>query len=299
MRTDEQRKKLAAGRIRELRESLGLNKIEFAHFIGLPNGQSQVSRWEDGIGAPSAKNAALIAAKGNGDPSYYQGVASARQPQPDSPNARTIHVVGELEAGVWRESDEWDDDRRYNFSIPEWVGMPTYDMQAFIVRGASMDKVHPDGSVVFVANIFTNRIIPKDGDIVLVRRHRDSDGMTEASLKQLAISRDGTRWLWPRSSDPEFQAPLPLVGGNGERIEITGVVQSAFNKLSSFRVDASVEGKSREDIIIERHASGESGAQIARDFGISRERVRQIIDEYGGQSRTDQRKSRRAFLSRR
>lgn len=295
MDRDEQ-KRLAAARVRDLRLELGLEQDEFARHIGLQNGQSQVSRWERGASLPSAENAALLAAKGNGDPLFYRGIDIVRDPS--ALPTRTIRVVGELQAGAWKESIEWHEEDQYDFPLAEMMGVPRYDMQAYIVRGTSMNRIYPEQSVVLVANLFTNPIQVESGDIVLVQR-RNRDGMYEASLKEYVVERDGSKWLWPRSHDPEFQSPLNVAAGNDGDSEVTvqGVVVFDFVPRRKFKTTTRpATGDPRIDQIIERHNAGESHPKIAADFGLTRERVRQIVEESGAKPRRAQRQARKAQL---
>lgn len=219
--TDDDRKKRAAERVLELRKSFGMEQPEFARFIGLPkDGQSSISKWEAGKSAPGAKAAALLAMKGGKDALYYQGL----EPFSSVPSAsiRMANIVGEVQAGAWREAIEFPPDEWDSFPIPP--NTPNFDMQGFIVRGTSMDQVFPDGTVVLVAGTIANRIAPRSGDYVLVQRV-NADGLHEASLKQYVVDVDGSKWLWPRSNDPRFQAPL-LVGENDDAT-ITGRVMRA------------------------------------------------------------------------
>ncbi|RWO20704.1 S24 family peptidase [Mesorhizobium sp.] len=219
--TDEDRKRRAAERVRELRESFGMEQPEFARFIGLPkDGQSSISKWEAGKSAPGAKAAALLALKGGKDALYYQGlepIASA-----PSANVRMARIVGEVQAGAWREAIEFPPDEQEPYPVPP--STPNFDMQAFVVRGPSMNQVFPDGTVVLVAGTIANRITPKSGDYVLVQRV-NPDGLHEASLKQYVVDVDGSKWLWPRSNDPHYQTPL-LVSENDDA-SITGRVMKA------------------------------------------------------------------------
>lgn len=108
------------------------------------------------------------------------------------------------------------------YSIP--TNAPNFDVQAFRVRGTSMDQVFPDGTVVLIVNTIVNRIQPRSGDYVLVQRV-DKNGLHEASLKQLVIDLDGKQWLWPRSNDPLYQAPIPVT--ERDDVTITGRVVNA------------------------------------------------------------------------
>lgn len=219
------RKKLAAERVRALRESLGLDQIHFADHLKLgKGGQSLVSKWETATAAPGAKSAAILATYGGQDPLYYQGLEPLSSMPTD--RVRAVKAVGEVQAGAWKEAVEWDIEDQYDWPIPPTV--PQYDnMNVFIVRGTSMNLIYPDGSAVLVAGTIANRLHPQNDDIVLVQRVNDQ-GQHEASLKQYRVLPDGSKWLWPRSTDPEFQQPLKVESKNGHDVTITGIVVLDF-----------------------------------------------------------------------
>lgn len=218
---DEQRKIVVAERVKALRESLGMNQRDFAIFLKLKgDGQSLISRWERAAMIPSPENAALLAARGGHEPYYYQGIEPVFATSLGM--MRSVKAVGEVQAGAWKEAIEWHADDQRDWPIPPTV--PHYDnMNVFIVRGASMNLIYPDGSAVLVAGTIANRLHPQNDDIVLVQRVNEQ-GLTEASLKQYKVLPDGSKWLWPRSDDPEFQQPLKVECNNGHDVTITGIV---------------------------------------------------------------------------
>jgi len=227
--TIEDQKKIAAKRIRDLRNSLNMNQAEFADFIGVEgeNGQSTVSKWESAKQLPGSQYTAKMAAKTSQDPVYFSGLDAI-----DSTNRlrpRMCRLMGELQAGAWREAIQFDYDDQRDVEFPAMIQIPPYAMEAYIVRGDSMNDFYPDGSIVYVAGVLANALSPLDGDHVLVQR-MDNNGLFEATLKELVIMEDGSKWLWPRSSNPEFQLPLKVNGHDAREydVQITGVVQCAF-----------------------------------------------------------------------
>lgn len=295
---DEERHKLVSERVRKLRTDLGLNQTEFARFIGIPNGQSQVSRWERGEGAPDSRNAALLAAKGNGDPLYYQGLEPIDPHGASHVAMDTVRIVGEVQAGEWRESIEWPEDDQYEFPIAAGFDLPKYNMKGFVVRGESMNRVYPDGSFVFVADLMTNPIEPRHGDIVLVDR-RNKRGEHEASLKRMQVQPTGEVWLCPESTSLHHQQPLSLQRDKDESfdVRISGVVVFEFVSRRSFQFNAvgsapTDAAQARVQEVMRRHNRGDSHPKIAADLGISRERVRQIVKENGGKPRSEQKAQR-------
>lgn len=137
-----------------------------------------------------------------------------------------VHVRGTIAAGVWLEHDEAP---QLTDVLPvvggRWSSLEQF---AYRVSGPSVDKLRIyDGDYVVCVPYFDARRYPTQDDVVVVERRR---GVTiERTVKQLALTANGCE-LWPRSTDPRFQAPLAVNRqGEGEEsdgtiIEITGLV---------------------------------------------------------------------------
>lgn len=145
---------------------------------------------------------------------------------PELPSPTSIWVVGEVQAGVFREAVEWDPSLwiSVDVPVPERFRKKT---KALRVRGNSMNVEYPDGSIATWIDILDFRA-PLHEDHVLVYRHRNDDTI-EATIKELVVV-DGRQWLWPRSTDPEHQTPIdPLQPGDGIReIEIKGIILGSY-----------------------------------------------------------------------
>lgn len=126
------------------------------------------------------------------------------------PNHFLKRVVGVVQAGVWTETNEipFEDQREVIVPMPE--GPLVEHVFLLDVRGDSMNRADIlDGDTV--ACIPFDKY-PKDlqtGDMVVAYRS-DGHGLIEATIKELDIREDGACWLWPRSDDPEFAAPIKL-----------------------------------------------------------------------------------------
>lgn len=139
---------------------------------------------------------------------------------------RHVHLRGNIAAGVWIEHD---DAAQMTEDLPIVGGRwRSLEQCAYRVYGQSMDlKRIYDGDYVIAVPYFDARREPTNDDIVVVERKRG--GLTERTVKQLVI--DGARYeLWPRSTDPRFQSPIPIdkqgegVEDDGTTVEITGLV---------------------------------------------------------------------------
>lgn len=145
---------------------------------------------------------------------------------PDVAASSAIPVVGYVQAGAWQEAVEWEtSDWTYiDVPIPDRFVRRAKSLQ---VRGRSMDLEYPDGSYITYVDMLDFRS-PIDGDHLVVYAYHH-DGRIEATLKELRVV-DGKNWLWPKSSQPEFQAPVNLddPGDGVADIEIKGIVIGGY-----------------------------------------------------------------------
>jgi len=218
---EDKKRDALAKKIRKLRADLGLMQTEFAAKIGAK--QDLVSKWERGEHSPSAEYASKMAELAGVPLGSFLGVQPLRKAEV---TGHTVTVVGELQAGVWREAVEWDFEEQFEVPYYPAPNVPNMPVRAFIVRGTSMNRLYPDGTMVFVASTIANKLKPVSGNKVLVSR-RNADGFYEATIKELVVDENKRKWLWPRSYDPEHQAPIEYAGGRGDEVTITGVVVQA------------------------------------------------------------------------
>lgn len=149
-------------------------------------------------------------------------------PAPELPGmravARFVPVLGDIQAGVFREIG--DEPYEPEEIIPvHLAGFEGAQLFALRVRGASMDRHYPDGTMVIVCP--AHEIGVREGDHVVVRRRRGL--LVETTLKEV-VKEDGGIALWPRSNDPQFQDPIRLetVRDADEGPEIVAVVVSSY-----------------------------------------------------------------------
>ncbi len=92
-----------------------------------------------------------------------------------------------------------------------------------------MDQVYPDGSTIVCIKLHTIEGALESGKNVVVYRRR-ADGLTEATVKQYIVDATGKAWLWPRSSHPEHQAPIPVPApdGSDEEVWIEALVVGSY-----------------------------------------------------------------------
>lgn len=148
---------------------------------------------------------------------------------PTVSNAFDMLVVnGGVAAGVWRESEHWNDERRFQLDLPSPIkGAKRFGVE---VEGLSMNEFYQPGDVLDCISIFSGGAKPKPGDHVIVERER-ADGLRELTVKEFQT--DGERQiLVPRSTRPDFK-PIDYPGpnpetSNGERIQVIAFVVAHY-----------------------------------------------------------------------
>ena len=131
------------------------------------------------------------------------------------------YIVGEVRAGAWLEAAEWRESDRMPISVPIDPAYERLPRFGVIVRGPSMNELYPEGTVLICVRLMDLGREPEDGERVVVFRTRP-DGLVEATAKEYRLI-NGRAELHPRSTDPRYQAPTPLLDGtrDQEGIEIT------------------------------------------------------------------------------
>lgn len=142
--------------------------------------------------------------------------------QPEPPSPTSLWVAGHVEAGAFREAIEWDQSLWYAVDVPVPDRFRRL-AKALEVRGPSMNMDYPPGSIVIWVDVLDSRP-PRDGDHVIVYAYA-ADETVEATVKELRVV-EGKRWLWPKSYDPGFQAPIDPENPSDHivRIEMQGIV---------------------------------------------------------------------------
>lgn len=141
-----------------------------------------------------------------------------------------MKVTGAVAAGVWLEQTDWPPEEQYEVEVAPLVGREA-TLERFLVevRGYSMDKTIPPGSVLDCVRIKYTEIAPEDGDLVIVERN--AHDLTEMTVKRLRRGEDGWE-LHAESTKPEFQEvlkwspPDPDLHVDNE-VEVTAIVLEA------------------------------------------------------------------------
>jgi transcriptional regulator with XRE-family HTH domain len=207
-------------RIRELRESRGLTLAQLADRVGtshatiqrLEAGKMRLTQdWADKISA--ALKVQFSEIFGDIVPAAMSGLS----------------VLGEVQAGVWREVEAADEPKYPPLPIgsdPRYSGKNQF---ALVVRGESMNRVVHDGAYIVCVSWADLGRAPRDGDLVVVERRRD--GLVETTIKRIKLQ-DQSILLVPDSNDPRWQTPIVLDGGlENDEIVITALVIGKYETL--------------------------------------------------------------------
>ncbi len=144
--------------------------------------------------------------------------------EPNKANAIRVQVVGAIQAGEWRADLEWSPDEQYEITVNIDPRYPIARYTGLEVRGRSMNKIYTEGTVLVCISAIEQRVEPKSGEIVIVRR-RNRNGEFEHTVKQLEILDDGQHLLWPRSDDPAYTEALEWhPGDEQDDLLVTGIV---------------------------------------------------------------------------
>ncbi|WP_445599626.1 LexA family protein [Azospirillum sp. A39] len=200
-----------AERIRRLRKSRGLNQHEFAELLGVS--QPTVSRWERGMQEPEFDQIVALSDLAGETPQQFAFGERVNEELTLQP----VFVLGAVQAGEWVEAVEWEREQWYSVSLPPHPQFPNIKRFGLEVRGPSMNRVFPEGAVVECIRFEDIMSEPREGDYVVVERHRH-DALIEATVKKLVVH-DGVPWLMPESDHPAFQKPIPLNDGHDDDVE--------------------------------------------------------------------------------
>ncbi|GAN68309.1 LexA family protein [Acetobacter orleanensis] len=122
-------------------------------------------------------------------------------------HSEPVTLAGFIQAGVWQDTGLFSPQAplEYVMVAPD-ERYPGLRRWAFTVRGDSMDKIYPDGTIVVAVSFFDLCRAPKTGDKVIAIRKEH--GLEEATLKEIEILDDGSVALWPRSTNPRFSQAI-------------------------------------------------------------------------------------------
>lgn len=143
--------------------------------------------------------------------------------EPEPPSPTTIWVAGKVQAGHFVEAVEWESSEWFAIDVPVPSRFRSR-AKALQVAGESMNLEYKDGAIVIWVDMLDFRP-PQEGDHVVVYAF-DHHDLIEATVKELRHDENGKRWLWPRSTRPEFQTPICMeeLPAHIRDVEIKGIV---------------------------------------------------------------------------
>lgn len=203
---------------------LGKNKSGLAKALGLPN--PRVSEILSGIRQIQVKEIPALSRFLEMDGGELLLALTGEQIPVSPSDLSQIIVRGAVQAGHWVEASEWHHDDRYSVPVPDDPRFPGVERFGLEVRGPSMNRVYPEGTILVCVHRNDWASPPKVGQRVIVER-RKPDGLVEATVKELRED-GGKLWLWPNSTHPEHQAPILLDDGQADSIEIMAVVTGSY-----------------------------------------------------------------------
>lgn len=144
------------------------------------------------------------------------------------PVVRRIPIVGDVEAGIWREAFSISTHDISDFLPLDVQGYENAELRAWRVAGPSMNLVYPEGRFVITAHPAEAGV--RNGDYVIVQRHKLD--VVEITLKEIVEETSGRIALWPRSTHPDFQSPIYLRHDEHDQTapEIVGVVIADYSR---------------------------------------------------------------------
>ncbi|GAP24010.1 hypothetical protein GLF_0892 [Gluconobacter frateurii NBRC 101659] len=165
--------------------------------------------------APKPINLQKLAVALGVNPSYFLDAAAGSEPVQSAQSSEaqeipvgTVFVKGAVQAGLWQDALDWPAEDWRAINVPadnRFIGVERFGL---LVRGSSMNRVYPEGSIAIAVRTDCIGRMPRTGERVVVVKRGESG--LEATIKKYEETAEGRRILWPESYDPAFQAPLIL-----------------------------------------------------------------------------------------
>ena len=150
-----------------------------------------------------------------------------------------VRIAGTLEAGAFREVDEFIQLEPVTIFEPRDPRFPNARMMGFDVAGDSMNDLKPrpiipgDRVVCIDFEDLRGRVPLRDGMVVVVEQVRDGGHLREWSVKQLEYHADRVEF-WPRSTNPKHKpivVPHNFEADDGRTVSILALVRRVTNEL--------------------------------------------------------------------
>lgn len=205
-------------RLQRLVRDKGLSKAELSRLSGVP--YDSVNKYLRGdVDNPRGNTLAKLAEALDSSVSYLQNGLTDKKPLP----SRGVPFRGDVAAGVWIEVGEGLE------SPDEWLPfnpLPQYPEGAvycLTVRGDSLDRIAPPGTTLVCVDLIASGIEIKAGDLVIVERSKDQDGLLEMTAKRVRAVPGGYE-LYPESNNPKWKPITVSHTDDADRNEAVRVI---------------------------------------------------------------------------
>jgi DNA-binding transcriptional regulator YdaS (Cro superfamily) len=177
-----------------------------------------------------------------GAASYFGEDAPSSEVAPITSGLVAGRVVGRVEAGAFREVDEFDQSEAVEIILPRDDKFPHARQLVFDVSGDSMNDLRPrpifaDDRLVCLAYEDVEQLVElKSGMVVVVERTRDGGHFREWSVKQLEVFPDRAEFH-PRSTNAKHK---PIIvkrdydADDGVTVQVIALVRRVMNEMPGF-----------------------------------------------------------------
>lgn len=173
----------------------------------------------------------LAFGQGEGDPPVQ---VTKQQLVPANRSLTAVRVDGQVQAGVFLQSEVFDDDTGEIISAPRDPDFPFAQQTAYRVVGDSMNAAArpiKDGDYAIAVSFEDTGLEPKSGMIVIVQQTINDGQLRERSIKELVLFPDRTEFT-PRSTNPAHKpivVPKDADPDETKKVEILGLVRFTFD----------------------------------------------------------------------
>ena len=152
---------------------------------------------------------------------------------------RTAPIAGTVEAGTFREVDEFDQSEPEQVQVAPDVKFPHARQVVFNVSGDSMNDLKPrpilagDRLVCVAYEDVAGQVALRDGMVVVLQRTRDGGHYREWSVKQVQIYADRTEFH-PRSTNPKHRPIIierDMFADDGVTVDVLALVRRVENEI--------------------------------------------------------------------
>ncbi|RVG08568.1 helix-turn-helix domain-containing protein [Sinorhizobium meliloti] len=214
-------------RIFKAREDAKMTQAQLAEAVGKTRGA--VAQWESGEVRPRHQTLVDIA-KATKKPLIWLLHGGEVDAEITAPLAAGLPVIGEVAAGMWRES-ALIYERHYE-PVAAHPDYPPHGQRLYRVSGNSINRIAASGEYLHAVAVDEAGVQPENGDLVIVRRLHH--GLAEYTAKTM-VWEDGRWLLRPESNDPDWQTDIELNGDEDTEIKVTDIVVAKWSPIERRR----------------------------------------------------------------